>query len=585
MAIGYSNESDPRKLTANQRGLVQQRGDQLLQDQQNQASDAGNRADQTQDWLNSYLQPQVEGNGGYRADEAAKINNADQLDQYGLSPEQAAGNFLTPEEQAGIKGNTNYHANFDPNAMTSAQDASAGQQRGAVQGLKSGLKGAINPDALKQSGKFQQDSENQLNANQGQFGTVLGAVGDNVRGAIDPNAVNPSSEFLNKYDLTPEEQQDIVTGAGISAGAGYRASEGTIDRAARAAGASPMGVAAYRARSERDASSAGGDAMTQARIAASDAAAKRELTGEQLRENAGQYLTSTKTGAELQMGDQALKGTQALGDQALGQRNAVEGQRIGAEQYLTGANLNAATTGGEADIANEANLNAQGRQQSQFNAATGAGIAQAEDTANSNRAGAVATNRQNTGVQNQNTAYNQGLTKTTLGSTQAKTVADQRLGQQQGAIANYTGQQQQQNQNQQNAENRQVQTYGTQTSGTNDAAKTGVAASQTPGIFDKIVGGATGLLSAAGGVAGVKALADGGVSAAPGMNIVGDAGSEWIGSLDGSDNGQIVTSPTLALMDKGDAAVPLGYRAKAKTRPDMAMQAMKPRRGMYGEAA
>lgn len=548
--LGYRASNNPKDIAENQRGLITQTGDRLLDEQRAREAQYGNQSGQTKDWLNSYLQPMVEGtSGGYNPEEASGIQNSGDLSQYELSQQDAEGNFLSPEEQAQMRGDPNYSQNFDPDQMSQDQTVSAAGQRGAVGNLKSGLRGSINPDALRQSGKFQQDSENQLGANQGQFGTTLGAMGSNVRGAIDPNAVNPSSEFLSDYNLSPEEQQDIVTGAGISAGAGYRASEGSTDRAARAAGASPMGVAAYRARSERDAASAGGDAMTQARIAASAEAAKREMQGEQLRENAGQFLTNTKTGTELAMGKEALAGTQALGQQALGQRNTAEGQRLASEQYLTGANLNAETTGGEAELANEANLNTQGRQVGQFNATTGAEIAQVEDTARTGRAAGIAQNRQTTGVNNQNTRYGQGLTRTNMGSGQAKTVADARVAQQNAAIGNYTGQQQQASANQQAEAGRQVSTYGTQAGATNQAGSLALGATQVPTTFDKSMGALQGVM---------KSMADGGVATEPTTALLGEEGPEMV----------------VKINDR--------YRARSQ-RPQPMMQSRIPRSRPYGE--
>lgn len=564
MPVNYANESDPRKAAANQRGINQQTGDRLLQMQQDAANRYGINSEQYRQWLDAYLVPMLQGEGGYSPEEARQIANSGDLTQYLQTSEQAQSKFLTPEEQQAIKGKTNYGSNFRPDQMHQDQDVSAGKQRQAVNDLQSGIREAIDPNALSQSNKFQQDSENQLNANQGKQDATLNAVAENVRGGIDANAVTPSSAFLADYELTPEEQQDMVTGAGISAGAGYRASEGAVDRAARAAGASPMGVAAYRARSERDAAAAGGDAMTQARIAASNAAASRQLTGEQLREGAGQFLTNTRTGTEMRLGEDAL-GTQAdYGRQALGQRNLVEGQRLNAEQSKAGLQLTGATTGGQAQVSNEANINSQDRQVGQFNATTGADIAAAEDAANSNRAAKIATNRQGTEADNQAIRYGQGYTQTQLGSGQAKQVADTRLNDKHIAIGAVAGEQAQQNANQQNEAGRQVQTYGTMAGAGNTATGQVIGASQTPSTFDKIVGGISGLAGAYGGLSGaVKAAggnADGGVFTEPTMALIGEDGPE--------------------------AVVPIGqYRATAKTRPSIAMGKQPVRRRFYGEVA
>lgn len=583
MAVQFQNTQNPKDVAANQRALIQQKGDQLSEQQGAQIGQEQNTRQRYQDYLDQIEGPMAAGQGGYTPEEIQQIEAQGGMPQ-ALTDEQAQGNYLTPDEQQAIKGDTgSYTRNFNPDQASQDQAVSAGQQRQAVNNLKQGVTNAVGQADLSQSGKFQQDSENQLGQNQGGFGTTLGAVGSNVRGAIDPNAVTASDSFLKDYQMTPEEQQQIITGAGISAGAKDAAATDAAERSARATGASPAGVSAYRARMARAQASDAGDAMTKARVAASEAAAARELSGEQLREQGGQYLTSTKTGSELALGGEALSGEQALGQQALAQMNAVEAQRVADEQAKAGLNLNAATTAGQADVANEANINSEGRQQQQFNTTTGTGIAQAQDTANSNRAGAVAGNRQATAVGNQGTQFGQQATNNNTASTRATGIANTRLGQQTQGLNYYQGQNQQANQNEENAQNREVSTYGTQAGGTNQAANTALAASAQPGTLSKVVGGVTGAVGALGGGAGLKALglADGGVFDKPTNVVVGEDGPEKIMSMDSGEDAGTFTSPTsVTVGDKGvDAVVPLGYRARAKVRPSVAMGMQPQRRG------
>ncbi len=81
---------------------------------------------------------------------------------------------------------------------------------------------------------------------------------------------NPTESAAINY--SPEEQQRLVTGAGISAGAGTASAVGAADRAAAAAGGNPAALAAYRARAAQTQGAASGDAMTQARLGAKQAA-------------------------------------------------------------------------------------------------------------------------------------------------------------------------------------------------------------------------------------------------------------------------------------------------------------------------
>lgn len=627
MAVAYKSTQSVKDASQNQRDIAQSRGDELLRDQGNEVGANEALRNNYRSTLDRLYQPAAEGQGGYSPEEAAAIQAQGGLPQ-ALTDDQAQGNFLTPEEQAAIKGDTgSYTRNFNPDAMSQQQEASAGLQRGAVSGLKQGLANAVNPNDLKQSGEFQQNSKNQLDQNQGQFGTVLGAVGDNVRGAIDPSAVQASDSFLKDYNMSPEEEQRIVTGAGISAGAKDAAAVDALERQARASGASPMGVAAYRSRMARAQAGDAGDAMTQARIKASEASAGRKLTGEQLREQGGRYLTDTKTGAELRMGEDALAGTQHLGDQALDERARVEQQRLNAEQSLAGNQITTAAVGGQADIANEANINQEGRQQQQFNTTTGTNIAEAQDKAATDRAAALGVNRQQTAIGNQGTQFGQQATVNNAASGRAKTVADTRLADQQRGRDYYQGQDAQANQNAENSQNRQIQTYGTQSGATNAAVGQQADAAKQPGTFSKIVSGVTGLIGAAGGGGGVRTAAagpgkaDGRTGGSDELAVVGEEGPEWIGNLNGekqpwwkelatgaaksglraalpglpladgrmgdcgygsdggSDGGQIVDHPTLVSLDSEDSVVPLSYRAKAKVRPSAVMASESVRRG------
>lgn len=621
MPVAYKSTKDIKDAASNQRDIAQSRGDELLRDQGNEIGANEALRNNYRSTLDRLYQGAAEGQGGYSPEEAAAIQAQGGLPT-ALTDDQAQGNFLTPEEQAAIKGDPgSYTRNFNPDQMSQDQTVSAGLQRGAVAGLKQGLANAVRPDDLKQSGKFQQDSANQLDQNQGQFGTVLGAVGDNVRGAIDPSAVQASDSFLADYNMSPEEEQRIVTGAGISAGAKDAAAVDAAERSARASGASPMGVAAYRSRMARAQAADAGDAMTQARIKASEAAAGRKLTGEQLREQGGRYLTDTKTGAELRMGEDALSGTQHLGDQALDERARVEQQRLNAEQSLAGTQLTAAGVGGQADIANEANINQEGRQQQQFNTTTGTNIAETQDKAAADRAMAVAGNRQATAVNNQGTQFGQAKTVNDTTSVRAKTVADTRLDQQQKGLNYYQGQDAMANQNAENAQGRQVQTYGTQMGATNAAVGQQADAAKQPGTFSKVVSGVTNLVAAAGGAGGIRSAAtgkaDGRTGGSDEFAVVGEDGPEWVGNLTGekqpwwkelatgaaktglraalpglpladgrmgeggggSDGGQIVDHPTLVSLDSEDSVVPLSYRARAKVRPSAVMASESVRRG------
>lgn len=96
-----------------------------------------------------------------------------------------------------------------------------------------------------------------------------------VEGYLDPIQSNLaeggggySPDEAKQIQLSGQEKQNLITGAGISAGAGNAATVGAAERAAAAAGGSPAALATFRARAAQQQAGAAGDAMTNARSAA-----------------------------------------------------------------------------------------------------------------------------------------------------------------------------------------------------------------------------------------------------------------------------------------------------------------------------
>lgn len=481
--VGFENTTDPRKIAANQRGLVWGRGDVLNQQQIDQGNYAAGNAAAYQQPIDQIAAQYMAGQGGYTPEEAAGIRGDTSSYSKYFNPEQSMGNVVQDQNtQFGILNNQQ------------------GEQKGAVSGLQTGLRGAIDPSALQQKSTMGSEIGASVGAQKSELGGALDTESSGLKSAIDPNKLSLSSDFTNHYLMTPEEQQNIVSSAGISAGLKDAQAVGDTERAARAAGASPLGVGAYRARMATQQAADAGDAMTSARVAASNAAAARQQTNESMRLGSQQDISGRQMTAAETIGGQAASNINTVQEQGREADLATEQNRQAAQQYLTGAGLQAATTGGEAAIQNaqtatgqttQALQNAENQriQQGQFNTATGTNIAQAQDVANSNRAGTVA----NTRINQQNTG----------------------IGIQQQS-------QQQQNQNAQNAYNRQLGVYGTQTSGSGQATNAGVQASQTPSTLDKVIGGIGGAVGALG------ALDDGAVIDQPTVATLGEQGPEAV---------------------------------------------------------
>ncbi len=624
--------TDPYKLVSNQRSRVWNYGDYLDQLEQQRAAQSGAQGDYYEQNLQNFTGDMAAGAGGYNPIEAGQImglygaNGIPGLADNFTSQQDLQGNYLTPEEQAGWAGNTgSYGDYFDPWGMAQAQDESAGFQRDAYGGLQKNLNAAVDPNALTQSQDYLNAAGKTLANNRNTVTGALYGEAGNVRGAISPTDLKQSSDAAQQIQMTPQQQQDIVTAAGISAGQRNAAAVGDLQRQTLAAGGSPEAVAAYRARMARESASDAADAMTKARVEASNAGASRALQGEQQRLGAEQYLTNTKTGTEMALGQQAVGAEQALGQQELGQENLQEQQRLGGQQYLTGAKMNAATVGGEAALGAEQNINAQQRQSQQFNTQAGTGIRMAQDQAATQRAAQMAQNRQGVNQYNQQTQYNQGLTANQLGSQRAAQVAGTRLGQQQFGIGVYGGLQGQKNANQQGAFGRQQQTFGTTAGAGNTATNYGLQANQYPSTQQK------GISAGIGAIGALPFLDEGDIVTQPSLHILGEHGPELVKSLGAiggafganpnnpygqmgagagsiigdylnrrrqrnygnkaeSADGQIVDKPTVALLGENgpEQVTPLTYRAQAKSRPSVVMgkeRIRRPMYRMYGEAA
>lgn len=87
-----------------------------------------------------------------------------------------------------------------------------------------------------------------------------------------------NADELSQIRMTPEQQQQMVTSAGISAGLRNSAATSAAQRASVAGGGNPQALATYRARAAASGAADAGDAMTNARVAASNAAAGRAQT-------------------------------------------------------------------------------------------------------------------------------------------------------------------------------------------------------------------------------------------------------------------------------------------------------------------
>lgn len=467
--IPYYGGNNPQDMISNDRLYGRMRGDQLTEESRNRDWNAQQARDRYQMYGDEVYDPMIAGRGGYSPEEAAGIMREGEL--YGIynqGNEDMNSLYLTDEERNAQLGDPYSAMNqyYRPDYQTSMQMDSERNQRGATQGLRSDLYGSIDDSQLSVDPNYA-----------GTLDTTLGAGATNVRGTVDPAKLSQSGDFVARYRMTPQQQQDIVTGAGISAGTGYRAAIGDLERSATAAGMDPMGVNAAKQRMLRSAAAEGGDAMTQARIAASREAAGREFDIEGNRLQAEQFQANRGSQNEL-----------ALTDAAMAMQAEKERARVAGARDISDRRMQAAQVTGREAIDTERAINTQQRQVAQNNMETGLRYGQQAEAARAARAADVNANRQNVGQWNNTERFNRGAQVNTALSNRTADVAGARR-----ADA-AEGRQWLQygsgmfNQNQQNEANRQVDLYGMQ--GQQQQAATGnqIKQNQAPKWWERAIG-------------------------------------------------------------------------------------------------
>lgn len=439
---GYSRYTgnNVKDMISNDRDFAFGRGDELYQNSKDRAANQGDLNSYYRGYADEVYDPLIGGRGGYTPDEAGRIDRSGELDNYMTTDQGYADNFLTEDEGKGITGNPwDRAAYFNPDASTARQNESAGRQRGAVDEMQTGLYESLDGQ-LGMSDEYGSTVDRTLDGSEGR-----------VRGSYDPAALRADKSSLDRIRMTPEEEQAMVTKAGISGGMKYKAAADDMDARARAAGLNPLGAAAVRGKYLRNANADAADAMTGARVAASNARAGREATAEGIRMGGERTAADIGTGTEL-----------ALSGQRLNAATTKEGIRLNSQRDIASRRADLAKTVGSARLGAEQGINSQQRNVDQFNTETGTGIATGIERDAAARAAAIAANRQSTNRDNQTQKWGQGYQRTGAASNMGQAVATARRDDQKEGRGYLQSQQQTANNNQQNEYNRQANIYATQ---------------------------------------------------------------------------------------------------------------------------
>lgn len=525
--------------------------DQMAQNNRNMAL---GQAGSLQNELNGYTQYQqgndfqysnmldsayggiASGGGGYSDAEKQQILNNPALQSLQLSQDQANSNYLTPEEQAGIKGNPNTASDYLSNAqggINANLNAYGDQVNGALGDQSTNVNKALTDTSTgvrQAAGQTYADMSGIQNYMNPAINNNLKDTASGVRSYVDPSKLTTSNEYNQNYNVTPQDQQNILDQAGRTVGNQEMSDEARLVQAGNAQGnMSPLAMASARQRLRQTGAINEADAMSNAAIRAKQLQLDTTQQRENTRLGAEQGYAGLGTSSNLALGQQSLGGQEYLGNLASQDTAIADQAMLGAEQYLGTQNVNAQQFLGQSKLSNKQQL-ANRQNSTDLNIANkGTDTAANAEQNASTRAAGIAGNRQGTNQSNQNAQYQRGQYIYGQGSQANTNFANQRL-QQEQEYRNYLGgRQQQASQNQQVGQQQKLGLYGTGTSAINNATAGATANYQAkPGdptsavnLTGSIVNDVTSLTHGAKGV----------VSQGPHEALVGEAGPELIVDL------------------------------------------------------
>lgn len=495
--LSMVNSSEPGKMAEQDRQVQYLQGNDIDTKLQNRASSSERDEGYfRQEAMNAY--GELQRTPGYTQDEAGNIIREGDYSANRWDPANEQKLQLTDDERTAMSGDPNKALEmYDPATTSRIANETSANMRGALSTgydtqrdvagqVAESQRGAIDPDAL------------QMDA--GVVGKMDKSAA-NVRAAIDPNQLGVSQSYLDKYPMSDAERQGYVDRATRQTGEQYRNLQRDLEiRAAQSGNASPLAVAAAKARLAQQSAVDQSDARANAELSA--AAAQRETlqNSENTRLGANQTYAGLKSNSELSLGDQALN---------------TEKTRLGAQQYLTGAQMQTEGNIAEQQLGIEdtnqarsidvaAQAGAQAQAANQYNQNTGISSYQTADEQATARAAAIAGNRQGVSQYSQQQGYTQNMGVADALSRGNSTVADKRVAGQQELRGYLTGQQAQASNNVNTANSQRIENYGTMSGATNQSTQNkqnyelGKSSQGFTTALKKAAGGAIG--SAVGGV-------------------------------------------------------------------------------------
>lgn len=513
------NESDPKNAAAQDRIYAYERGAELDQGYAGDQDRANFERDYFGTGLKGAYDPLIAGQGGLSPDDLQNVTRQDELDALGMTPDEIANSYLSMDERLAIQGDTARRSKyFNPNYENDLHTQGAARERAAGDSYTKSLNEAFDPATLRPDAGFTEG----LNRGVSNFSSSVDA-------ALNPDGLTVSEDFLRDYQLTPQQQQDMVTSAAATVGTRDKAAIGELERRARAAGINPLGVAAMRQKMERESSANAADAATNARVATSAEAARRMQTGEAMRLNAGQQYAGMKVNAA---GDVLDAGYRA--------GTTAEQARVGGERDIADRRTFAADRSGQAAMGRESDLSRRGLDLQQSITARGNEAERDADSTAVDRMKFLSTNRLGNEQYVQGQRYGRGAAASDRLSDRYRYATDAKRADAQEGRGYYREAQNQANSNYNAGADRRAGIYGTQVGAGQAATRTQSqieeADKNRPKWYDKLISaGSRAAASYFGG--GAK----GGVITKPTYALLGEDGPEMVVPM-GADNPEVLPS-------------------------------------------
>jgi hypothetical protein len=412
--------------------------------------------------------------------------------------------------------------NLGSGLRTAASDYGAGV-RDAASRARTGLNAATDDQT-----NWQNDVYGYL---RGENEGALGEYGDALGNATDRDRLALSSDFSDRYQMSPQEAQGIKDVAAQTTSGQYaKMVQSAKMRAAAQGNTSPAALAAIEEELGRTGAAEAGDAASRAALQANAEAASRRRDIESMRLGTEQDLANrgTSNAGNLYSARQGsardLAGLEQQGIQS------VAGNRINSAGKLADLDYNAADTAGRYGYSAAETGGKYGYDAENTAADQGYRAADSGGQANTDAAKYGANSR--IAINSANQATGQGLATQADTARSARTgqVANQRITGQNTYRGYVSDQQGRQQQGSQNAGSQTINAYGTQGGLQNQATGQGMQGAQAkdnkPGILDKVLGAAGGVMT---GVGALKtAFEHGGIADKPTLAMIGERGPEKV---------------------------------------------------------